>query len=116
MTDSKYTEMALRTLSQKDTDVVGHMIIGLSTESNELLDNYKKHRFYGRDLDIRNIKEEIGDLYWYLALLCRQIGYSLDQAKVDNIEKLAKRYPDEFVDVIYRDVDTELEHIEDVGC
>ena len=35
----------------------------------------------------------------------------MEQARADNIEKLAKRYPDKFKDVVIRDVKKELEHI-----
>ena len=110
MTDSKYLEECRRTLSTQE-DVLGHMVVGLSTEAGELLDAYKKHRFYGRELDVRNVREEISDCLWYLVQLADEVDYSLDQAKVDNIQKLRKRYPDKFVDVVVRDVDKELNHI-----
>lgn len=47
---------------------VFHAAMGLVTESGELIDAYKKHIYYGKDLDRVNIKEEIGDICWYLAL------------------------------------------------
>jgi NTP pyrophosphatase (non-canonical NTP hydrolase) len=112
MTDTVYLEKARRTLSTQE-DVLGHMVIGLSTESNELLDAYKKHKFYGRELDKQNVREEIGDLMWYLIQLCDEVDYSLDQAKVDNISKLEKRYPEKFIDVVVRDQEVELNHIKD---
>ena len=112
MTDKQYTELVYRTLSLKDDDNIGHSIIGLSTEAGELLDAYKKHKFYGRELDVQNLKEEIGDLFWYLAVLCNEIGYSFDKAKIDNICKLEKRYPEGFKDVVSRNVDKELNHID----
>ena len=105
-----YAEKARRTLSS-DKDVIEHMIIGLVTEAGELMDAWKKHKFYGRELDIQNIKEELGDIHWYLGILHDEIGYSEEQARKDNIEKLSIRYPDKFKDVIKRDQDTELNHI-----
>ena len=110
MTDRQYIELAQRTLSTQE-DVLGHMIIGLVTESAELADAYKKHKYYGRDLDVQNVKEEIGDLMWYLVQLCNEVGYSLDEAKLDNINKLRKRYPEGFKDVVIRDQGFELDHI-----
>ena len=71
----------------------------------------KKHKFYGRDFNMVNLKEEIGDLLYYVHILCDEIDYPIEQARKDNIEKLAKRYPDKFEDVIIRDVNTELNHI-----
>ena len=110
MNELEYLEKAKRTLSTKD-DLLEHMIIGIGTESGELLDAYKKHKFYKRDLNTQNIKEEIGDLLYYVHILCDEIGYSVEQARTDNIWKLLKRYPDKFEDVITRDVKKELEHI-----
>lgn len=109
MTDRQYLEEARRTLT--GDNVLGHMIIGLSTEAGELLDAYKKHEFYKRPLDTQNIKEEIGDCMWYLIQLAEEVGYSLDEAKTDNIAKLKKRYPDKFQDVITRNQEEELNHI-----
>ena len=110
MNEKEYLEKCKRTLSTKD-DLLEHMIIGCVTEVGELADAYKKHKFYKRDLNTQNIKEEIGDLCWYLYQLCEEVGYTMEEARSDNIEKLAKRYPDKFKDVIVRDVKKELEHI-----
>lgn len=110
MTDMQYVELAKRTLST-DKDKLGHFTVGIVTEAAELLDAYKKTNWYDRYLDTTNVKEEIGDLCWYLYQLCDLIGYSLEQAKIDNIEKLKKRYPDGFKDVLVRDADKELDHI-----
>jgi hypothetical protein len=46
-----------------------------------------------------------------LLAICEHIGYSLDEAKADNIKKLSKRYPDKFEDIVDRDYDKELAHI-----
>lgn len=110
MTEQEYLKKVKRTLST-DEDVLGHMVIGVTTEAAELLDAYKKHRFYGRDLDTKNIKEEIGDVLWYLVQLCEEIDYTLEEAMVDNVWKLMKRYPTKFQDVTERDMDVELSHI-----
>ena len=110
MTDRQYIELAKRTLSTEE-DKIGHFVVGITSEAVELLDAYKKSKWYGRELDTRNMKEEIGDLMWYLLQLCDEIGYTLEQAKVDNIAKLQKRYPDGFKDVLIRDADKELDHI-----
>ena len=111
MTNMDYLEGCRRTWSPVNNDDVLHCIMGLSTESNELLDNLKKHMFYGRELDMQNIKEELGDIEFYLSILYDTIGYSQSEARRDNQMKLKKRYPDKFKDVVVRDVDTELSHI-----
>jgi NTP pyrophosphatase (non-canonical NTP hydrolase) len=110
MNEKEYLEKARRTLST-DNDLLEHMIIGIGTESGELLDAYKKHKFYKRDLNTQNIKEEIGDLLWYLVQLCDEVDYTIEQAMIDNIWKLRKRYPEKFEDVVVRNVSDELDHI-----
>ena len=39
-----------------------HMVMGISTEAGELLDAYKKHFAYGKELDVVNVGEEIADI------------------------------------------------------
>ena len=120
MTPSEYTKLAIRTESPREvignpvTNRILHASIGLSTESGELLDQIKKHLFYGKELDMQNIKEEIGDMLWYVAILCDAAEYSMEQAMKDNIAKLAKRYGDKFSDynALNRDTTHELNHIE----
>jgi NTP pyrophosphatase (non-canonical NTP hydrolase) len=88
-----------------------HGAIGLVTESGELIDALKKSAFYGRKLDKQNLREELGDVMWYLAILLDELDYSFEQCQQDNINKLRKRYPEGFTDVIDRDQEHELSHI-----
>ena len=110
MNTEDYTKNCLRTWSNIG-DNIEHCAYGLVTESGEILDMLKKHKFYGRDFNMVNLKEELGDLLYYIHILCDAINYPVEQARADNIEKLAKRYPDKFKDVVVRDVEKELEHI-----
>lgn len=110
MNEIDYLRNAKKTLSTKD-NLLEHMAYGLTTESAEIMDALKKHKFYGRELNIRNIKEECGDLMWYLYQMLEEIGYTPDECREDNIIKLAKRYPDKFRDTVDRDEDFELSHI-----
>jgi NTP pyrophosphatase (non-canonical NTP hydrolase) len=73
-----------------------HGAIGLSTESGEILDAIKKSLFYGKKLDMVNIKEEVGDAMWYCALILRATGSSFEEVMEMNIEKLKKRFGDKF--------------------
>lgn len=75
---------------------VEHGIVGIATEAGELLDAMKKHVFYGKPIDDVNLKEELGDLMWYMALICQFKGWTFDEIQKLNIEKLKKRYPDKF--------------------
>lgn len=79
-----------------------HGSIGLCTESAELLDAFKKE-LYGKNKPIRpdNIKEECGDVFFYLFLIMRamqDMGHAMDLRTIlaDNVVKLANRYIDRF--------------------
>lgn len=73
-----------------------HAILGISTEAGELEDQLKKHLYYGKDLDVINIEEEIGDLNWYMAILIDALGLNFEKILIKNIEKLKKRYGEKF--------------------
>lgn len=91
-----------------------HGSIGITTEAGELLDAVKKYIFYGRELDVVNIKEEIGDLMYYSALLADEFGFNLNLILQNNIEKLRARYPEKFTEdsAINRDLGKEREILE----
>lgn len=73
-----------------------HSGIGLATEGGELLDALKKHIFYGAPLDTINLKEEMGDLLWYIAIALHEMDWSFEEVAQVNINKLRARYPDKF--------------------
>ena len=75
-----------------------HGIVGICTEAGELADAYKKHVFYGRALDAANVREEIGDICWYLAILCDTLGTTIETEMARNIAKLRQRYPERFTE------------------
>ena len=94
-----YIEEANRTSSDMCHPVnvdVEHGILGIATEAGELLDALKKGKYYGKPLDPVNIKEESGDLFWYLALICKAYGWTFEEIQQQNIAKLKARYPDKF--------------------
>jgi NTP pyrophosphatase (non-canonical NTP hydrolase) len=81
-----------------------HMAIGVAGEAGELVDAIKRFTIYNRNLDetiklrdepgtIReNIKEEIGDLLFYMQRICNQLGFTLADAENYCKQKLEKRY------------------------
>lgn len=75
-----------------------HMCIGVSGEAGELLDAIKKHTIYGRDLDLGNVIEELGDLEFYMEGLRQELGLSRKEILEANIVKLQKRYADGYSD------------------
>lgn len=73
-----------------------HAILGLSSEIGELADAVKKYVIYEKEIDSENIIEEVGDILWYLSIVCNTMNFSMEEAAQANIEKLKKRYPDRY--------------------
>ncbi len=71
MNYKKYQELAQRTCVdlKNDLDNINHMASGIITELGEIMDLYKKELAYKKPLDINHLKEEIGDVIWYVANL-----------------------------------------------
>ena len=112
--DKQFIKDSLRTESNNfnidgvDPRVL-HAAIGLSTEVGELLDPIKKTIFYNKPLDVTNIKEESGDLLWYLAILYDAIGTDFETESTRVINKLKARFPEKYTDECAEDRDLELE-------
>ncbi|MEM4379115.1 MAG: nucleoside triphosphate pyrophosphohydrolase family protein [Thermoplasmatales archaeon] len=113
-TDLQDYQPVVDRLSDKKTVRILHAAIGLSTESAELIDALKKHLFYGKALDIVNIKEEAADCFWYIAILADTLGFSFEEIQEKNINKLKARYGDRFTEhaALNRDLNTEREILE----
>lgn len=95
-----YTEfqMACRRTAkvESDEDKMTHAMLGLISEVGEIADAIKKHTKYGQPLDVANIREEIGDVDYYLCMMADSIGASRERCAIANVEKLQRRYPDQF--------------------
>jgi NTP pyrophosphatase (non-canonical NTP hydrolase) len=87
-----------------------HGTMGVCTESGELMDAVKRFLIYGKPTDVTNIMEEVGDMFWYLALIARCCGFTFEEAKAKNIAKLRARYPEKFTELaaLNRNLDAEL--------
>lgn len=110
-----YTKESERTLIDKGHDLnLLHAAMGISTESGELMDAFKRKIFYGKDLDVVNVKEEIGDLMWYVAILLRELDLDFEELLQINIDKLKARYPEKFTEenALNRDLDKERQILE----
>lgn len=72
-----------------------YFTLGLTGESGEIAEKIKKvlrnHDGDFSKLDLDDIKKELGDVLWYLAMLAKNFGLSLDDVAVTNIDKLADR-------------------------
>ena len=88
MNTIEYTEKCKRTWNSGDANIE-HCAYGLVTESGEIMDMLKKHKFYGRDFNMVNLKEEIGDLLYYVHILC---DYHLQKLILQNFLKMNGKF------------------------
>lgn len=73
-----------------------HGILGVVTESQELAEVYLDHLENGTPLDEVNLREESGDVLWYIACILREAGTDFEASMAGNIAKLKERFPDKF--------------------
>jgi NTP pyrophosphatase (non-canonical NTP hydrolase) len=115
MDTNKYLEESSKTLGNtegvKDRINVNtlHAVVGLTTETGELVDAVKKQVFYGKELDRINVIEEVGDCLFYIAILCRELDFTFEEAMEKNIAKLKARYKGKFTEKAALDRDVEAE-------
>lgn len=107
MNTKEYINNAIKT-EARDFDAIGNRLqsvenqrllhggIGLATEAGEFLDALKKHIFYGKEIDKVNLREEMGDLFWYCAIIADQLEVDFSQVMERNITKLKARYGEKF--------------------
>ncbi|MGO3702143.1 MAG: nucleoside triphosphate pyrophosphohydrolase family protein [Candidatus Saccharimonadales bacterium] len=96
MNMNEYQQAALRTARAKDApDEVFHLLLGLCGEAGEIAEKTKKIvRDQASDfsaLDTNDMKKELGDVLWHVAVLAEYFDISLDDVATTNIEKLASR-------------------------
>lgn len=93
---------------------LNHAVVGLAGEVGELAGAVEGWVYYGKDLDVKNVKEELGDLCWYIAEACNALGISLSNVMEANILKLQVRYPEKYTDdaAANRDLEAEAKALE----
>lgn len=108
MTGNEYQKLAMRTNDGKankrlksrlrlgDAGGLLNGVLGLTGEAGEVSDLVKKTMFHERALDLEHLKKELGDVMWYIAMICYSCGLDMDDVMKTNIEKLRARYPEGF--------------------
>ena len=119
VTVGNFVELAKRTESLNyypQNHRLEHGIDGLVTEVGELQDAMKKAKYYGKPLDLVNVKEECGDVLWYLALMFDELGTDFETEMARVIAKLQARFPTKFEqhNALTRDLVKEREVLEQV--
>lgn len=119
MTGKEYQNLAMRTNDHKNSDRIIKKInnnqlvnsdeliipdiggvlngcLGLAGESGEVLDLIKKWVFHENELHVEHLKKELGDVMWYVAMICESMELDIDEIFQMNINKLKVRYPEGF--------------------
>jgi len=120
MSTKEYTQLAKRTesnnqpLEAKWKARLLHSVLGCGDEIGELIKLVKDNLYYDKEITLTELKEEYGDLLWFVSLGLDAIGASIEEVMKMNIAKLHKRYPDKFTHdkAVNRDVAAELQVLE----
>ena len=72
---------------------LNHMAMLLAGESGELVDAIKKHTIYGKELDMMNVIEELGDIEFALEAIRAALTIGREEVLFANADKLVDRYP-----------------------
>lgn len=97
MTGTEYQQKAIRTAQGiTEWDLLQNGVMGLCGEAGECIDVVKKYLYQGHKLDKLKLKDELGDVLWYVAITCQALGITLDDVMEHNVKKLLLRYPDGF--------------------
>lgn len=96
MTFDEYQKAALRTAADKTKkNELFHLVLGLVGEAGEIAEKMKKIvRDQNSDeskVDTADLKKELGDVLWHVAVLASYFDISLEDVGATNITKLADR-------------------------
>lgn len=93
----KYLEFCKTTCSpfeNKEKEIMTYGL-GLCGEAGDAAGCIKKIVSH-KDNQLEGLKENLGDMMWYVARICSYYGWTIEELVQENIEKLSKRYPDGF--------------------
>lgn len=94
---NEYQKRSLETAVHGDKYKIIYPAIGIGNESGEILGKIKKWmRGDDGDGDMSNerkdaIKDELGDVLWYMAVLAHDLGIEFDDVAKINVAKLKSR-------------------------
>ena len=110
----QFPNMKTRIKHNKKYNDLLHAVLGVFTEAGELLEHMYNVMGDRCTVDFVNFNEELGDLYWYIALIHNTLGTKPSESWVKNIDKLKARYGEQFVAkrALYRDLDKERRVLE----
>jgi NTP pyrophosphatase (non-canonical NTP hydrolase) len=97
MNFNEYQKQALTTAIVHPDPLMDKTIyaMGIAGEAGEVLEKWKKIVAYKEgvitDSDLAELKKELGDVVWYVAVMADSLGLSFEEVMQLNLEKLASR-------------------------
>ena len=93
----EYQDFTFKTAQYPDAGkgnlaALSYVALGLAGEAGEVANKVKKLLRDG-DSDAKRLEllDELGDVAWYLARACSELGYGLDEVLAANMSKLLSR-------------------------
>lgn len=90
MSLNEYQKLAQKTAIYKSTHQILYPALGLAGEAGEVANKVKKMLRDG-NFDRQAVADEVGDVLWYVAALCRDLNIELSDIALNNLEKLYGR-------------------------
>lgn len=90
---NEYQKHAYNLISEDGKkDMITNGVLGLAGESGECCDIVKKFKYQKHELDKEHLKDELGDVLWYIAETASGLGITLEEVAQFNLDKLHARY------------------------
>ena len=97
MTFDEYQKQALKTAHNNPDSLMDKTIwaMGVAGEAGEVVEKWKKIVAY-KDGEVsiedrEELKKELGDVVWYIAVLAHSLGLTFEEVMQLNVKKLADR-------------------------
>jgi len=71
--------------------------LGITGEAGDVASCIKKTFAHKNDKK-EGIRENIGDMFWYAAMICNFFNWDMEEVLKENLEKLGQRYPEGFTE------------------
>ena len=93
---NEYQEKAAKTAMYPAEVGIAYVTMGLAGEAGEIANKVKKvYRDDGGVLTVaaqEQLAKEVGDVLWYVAMMAKEFGYTLEEVAQMNVDKLESRY------------------------
>ena len=95
----EYQEICKKTAKKFDSPEleISTWGLGIAGEAGDVASCIKK-TFAHKNDKREGIRENIGDMFWYAAMICNFFNWDLEEVLKENLKKLEQRYPEGFTE------------------